>query len=789
MSELLKRIGIERDLTFGDIDNISLMFLEQQCAMFEFTRKRHIILSNNPDAMTVEIDEEEAPHRQRLHDLYNVFMFLRSSYRAYICDNDQRKGEELERCKNSMMHWVRWWAWTQDPRLLQYSLPAQLPFVPFPKQAEMLMTFDRLLRSGLSGIVDKSRDEGATVSATVWILYHFLFSNGFRASVGSQKEEKVDFKKSVNTLFGKIRYTLYNLPNWMRPPVMLHEDNTFDTERSLIYKARENEIVGEIGDNIGRSGRATVVVIDEWQDIEKPELVQQSISATSNCKIFIGTMRGMNHFYQMIQAGREVYMSVRWFHDPRKTKNWRDGKPDIDSPWRKHLEATEDPVTIAQEYDGDPNASVEGSMIPAQWVASAIDWMPIPENGDKAAGFDVATGRGKNEAVYVSRNGPVVMQPYAAPYKTVAECAAAVVAKGTEDGIQLLNYDEDGLGESMIGLFDFANERVPFRMVGLHGNHGAGDYMIPEEGRKASDKFLNKRAERWWSIRKRFERTYEHRKGIREWPMSAMISIPNDMLLISQLSQPRIVMRVRMGVESKESMRTRGVSSPDRADALVYSFDCAEEGQSTAATQFNYIENSKNIEMPDRGIYDKYGSIYCSRDNQLSAISAIWWRNREGNPLLQVIDENKTNMPDDMAEWIKNTMRFVFEPPREIIGNSRMFGDGWQKTPDKILVKSGVRVKKSPDYDPHGSLMILNTLISNKQVEINSANCRELTMQMSHWSKESGTEPDNFGYACALLMLVARLKSQGVMDKPQPVKPYSHDKDKKMSIKDLFKMF
>ena len=53
-----------------------------------------------------------------------------------------------------------------------------------------------------------------------------------------------------------------------------------------------------------------------------------------------------------------------------------------------------------------------------------------------------------------------------------------------------------------------------------------------------------------------------------------MISIPDDPQLIAELSLPlyQFTGSGKIRIEGKEDMRRRGVKSPDRADALMYSF-------------------------------------------------------------------------------------------------------------------------------------------------------------------------------------------------------------------------
>jgi len=77
------------------------------------------------------------------------------------------------------------------------------------------------------------------------------------------------------------------------------------------------------------------------------------------------------------------------------------------------------------------------------------------------------------------------------------------------------------------------------------------------------EKFLNRRAELYWLLSKRFT--------------DGKISIPDDRKLISQLADIRFTYKQgKMAVEMKEEMRSRGSKSPDRADMLALLF-CPQE--------------------------------------------------------------------------------------------------------------------------------------------------------------------------------------------------------------------
>lgn len=129
-------------------------------------------------------------------------------------------------------------------------------------------------------------------------------------------------------------------------------------------------------------------------------------------------------------------------------------------------------------------------------------------------------------------------------------------------GPSILIYDADGVGAGAIG--DFM--RVHAWAI-EHGHMKRGSQVIGFRGGvKVADAYLNARTGWWWMLRKRFERG-----GI-------MMKVA-DAKLEGQLSQmtyrytPSGVIRV----ETKDEMKSRGLNSPDRADAVMYAFAFSEE--------------------------------------------------------------------------------------------------------------------------------------------------------------------------------------------------------------------
>ena len=791
--------GLKPTIDYGDIYEYNILWLETHNKLWETALERRGAVERKDFVKLAELDKVDAPWLQKIVIYDNIMAFIRKNWKYVVSRKPGRIQQEKERCAADFMYFMQFYGKSFDPRL-RYMKVQDTVFIPFPRQEEIAKSFELWYVNKMSGMVDKSRDEGISWLVVYWLLWKFMFTKGFKATLASEKEEKVDMVGSSDPLFGKFRFALYGIIPFMRPVDFQKATPGTDSERKIICPSLGNEIIGEIGTNIGRSGRKSVLVIDEYQDLSQPEKVSSAITSTAETVIYVGTMRGMNHFYQLRESGRVGVESIRWYHDPRKNPGWRDAEVDIDCPWRKWLEATTSPVDIAQEHDGDPSASVEGAMIPSEWVLASIDWMEPDFERENVAGFDIATGRGNCEAVYTRRVGPVVFESWIAPFKTPNECAWGAVGKGVEDGVELMNYDEDGLGESMVGMSD-ADHPIPFKMIGLHGSSRASDEML-DEGIKASQKFANKRAEMWWGVRKRFERTYETRKGIRKWPVESLISIPNDPKLMTQLSQPRMTLRNgRTGVESKQDLKRRSINDLGRADALIYSFDNSGDYEFVAGS-FNYTSTKdSNIAVFEvdhtRGIFEQYVSLIQGDDLVVSCLGCMWWPEahweRQGKKIeltkkavLQVYFEESTADMDvtEMVRVIKEKTRSEVFEITELVANDKMFNfENWTTSPHNLFAKEGVYLRKNLDNDERGTVMLLNELFRDGAIQVHATKCMGLVTQLAQWHKNKGQVGQSGPYVKALCQLVSRLR---ILNKfPEEVKEdwRGYNKTKKMGVR------
>ncbi len=236
--------------------------------------------------------------------------------------------------------------------------------------------------------------------------------------------------------------------------------------------------------------------------------------------------------------------------------------------------------TLANIYDGAFKAQELGGefvdeddsflIIPPAWAKAAVE-LKLESNGPRIGGFDIAEEGGDDTVLYY-RRGPVIEG-----METWNKCNTTITAYKAADecvrlGIATLNYDADGVGTGPKGIWQ-QSENLGFVPVAISGGASPSDLYWPD-GRTSGEIFHNRRAELWWLLRRRFERAYEFVMHGVTHPHDEMISIPNDPRLLRELSGPKLEYtdRGKIKIESKDRMRSRGLKSPDRADALVYTF-------------------------------------------------------------------------------------------------------------------------------------------------------------------------------------------------------------------------
>lgn len=462
--------------------------------------------------------------------------------------------QEMSVCRDDPVHFISQWCYTCDPRDRRV-----WPLDPFPKQEAFVRWLQERERTQTDGLADKSRDMGVTWFCSAYALQGWLFRSAFSCGFGSRKLELVDTLGDLDSIFEKVRFMLYSLPAWMLPEGFRRVAH--DKEGVLVNPANGSSIKGEGGNNIGRGGRSSIYFVDEAAYIERPESIERSLAENTNCRIDVSTPNGPgNPFATKRFSGKVSVFTLHWKDDPRKGEEWYAEK-----------KRTKDPVTVAQEIDIDYSASVEGICIPAVWVRAAVE-LKLPMGAPIVAGLDIAEF-GADRCVLIPRAGPFVLPPVDWGQCNTTETAHRAREIAQKQEAKTVWFDVGGVGAGIRGTWDSSEQRLPFDAVAVNAGESPTLTRWPD-GKTSKERFVNLRAEMWWTLRARFERTWEHVNDLAVHPLEDLISIPNHPQLIAELSLPLYHRKDngKVQVESKKAMRERGIKSPDFADALCLAF-------------------------------------------------------------------------------------------------------------------------------------------------------------------------------------------------------------------------
>jgi phage terminase large subunit len=470
------------------------------------------------------------------------------------------------------------WGMTGDPRNVERGLPTNIPFLVFPRQVEWIEWVMARWRAGEPGITEKSRDSGVTWLSIALACTLCLFHKGLVVGFGSRKLEFVDQLGGPKSIFEKGRFFLSHLPaeflgGWNR-------DNHAPHMR-ILFPSTGSAITGEGGDGIGRGDRTSIYFVDEAAFLERPELIDASLSATTNCRIDVSTPAGLaNPFAQKRHSGKIPVFTFHWRQDPRKDERW----------YAKQLNDL-DPVTVASEIDIDYRGSVEGAVIPSNWIQAAIGahtQLGIEVTGRRYAGLDIADeGRDLNAMAF--RRGILLqhLHSWSGKGSDIFKTVVRAFALCEQYGHDSFYYDSDGVGSGARGDANRINEerqaagRPPINDQPFRGSEQVSDpegEMVPK--RKNKDFFANAKAQAWWALRLRFQATY--RAVVEKLPYEAdqLISIDpqlEELLpLTMELSQPTYSINTVGKILIDKA--PDGTRSPNLADAVMIAYQPSNRG-------------------------------------------------------------------------------------------------------------------------------------------------------------------------------------------------------------------
>lgn len=493
-----------------------------------------------------------------------------------------------------IMHWMD----TYDPRK---SGSKWIPFVFFLKQWDFIEFLHELRVTGENGLVEKSRDVGATWQACGYSVWSWLFIPNDAIGWGSRKQELVDKIGDASSIFEKMRQLVRRLPDiWLPRGLKARDHLTF---MKMINPENGSTVTGETGDNIGRGGRTSIYFKDESAHYERPEKIEAALGDNTNVQVDISSVNGLgNVFHRRREAGvmwqrggsiepgfTRVFV-VDWRDHPGKTQEWYDTrKAKYEREGMAHI--------FAQEVDRNYSAAVQNTIIPYEWIVAAVDahlnvpYLRIPPPNTWSAGLDVADG-GVDRNALAKRQWIIWRHVEEwGERDTGVTTQRAMIGCREHRGIKL-QYDAIGVGSGVKAEFNRLwseavaadnllesgtpnVDRLPKLVAWNAGASVLNPYerVIPDDDDSLTNKdmFQNLKAQAWWSIRTRFYKTFKAVTQNAVYPADDLISLDSGMVLLPQLMKELAQPTHKPGgsLRTVVDKQPDGMKSPNLADAGI----------------------------------------------------------------------------------------------------------------------------------------------------------------------------------------------------------------------------
>lgn len=253
----------------------------------------------------------------------------------------------------------------------------------------------------------------------------------------------------------------------------------------------------------------------------------------------------------------------------------------VDTGYQATLDAMPEPLRSAIR-DGNFMAAREDDdwqVIPTPWVLAANErWRSQrkPDDGMTAIGLDVARG-GRDSTVFSPRYGRWFDELRVVPGRQTPDgTSVAVLAAGMLRAGALIGVDAIGVGADAETALK--NAHLPF--VSINGSTRATGAT-----RDGNFGFLTHRSEMWWRLREALDPEY-----------GFDLALPPDPALLADLTAPTYSVRPgeppKIYVESKEEQKKRLGRSPDRGDAVVYSWNTGDMDAPTARRVSSHLQGA-----------------------------------------------------------------------------------------------------------------------------------------------------------------------------------------------------
>lgn len=396
-----------------------------------------------------------------------------------------------------------------------------------------------------TGVTKVSIRSGHGVGKTAlcsWLALHFLlFRDDVKVIVTSPS-----FKQMNDGLIPEVQKWINRLPDWMKKSLdsisdrivrMPNGRNNFISFRTA-RKENPEALAGVHASHV-------LIIVDEASGVDEVvyETGQGALSTRGAIAVLIGNpTKPSGFFYKTHTSLKDLW----WTRRVSCMDSSRVDQEYIDSQQRTYgIDSREYSVRVLGEF---PESGAD-AIIPRQFVESAVDRDIYVEDYPIVWGID--PGRGGDPTGFICRSDNAILEAELLRYDNLMRIVGWVKTKWdklpSSKRPMKIFVDIIGLGA---GVYDRLNE-LDLPVIGVNVSEAAA----------MNDRYARMRAELWYRTREWFE-------GYDKY-------IPKDLAyrdqLIEELSsvEQRILSSGKVDVESKDTMKKRGLPSPNLADALI----------------------------------------------------------------------------------------------------------------------------------------------------------------------------------------------------------------------------
>jgi hypothetical protein len=410
-----------------------------------------------------------------------------------------------------------------------------------PWQREELLALDE----GETKISIKSGHGVGKTTLCSWLALHFLlFRDDVKIIVTSPSA-----KQLTDGLIPEIQKWINVLPPWMASQLevtserMTRAPNNKNNFVSFRTARKENpEALA------GVHATHVMIIVDEASGVDEViyETGQGALSTKGSIAILIGNpTRPSGFFFKTHTELSDLWRTrtVSCYDSSRVTPDY------IESQKRTYgVDSREFKVRVLGEFPESGNDAV----IPREFAQSAVDRDVLPVEGDRVWGID--PGRGGDPTGFADRGPNAIFALDELRYDNLMQVVGWVKLRWdstpSRERPTEIFVDTIGLGA---GVADRLTE-LGLPVVGVNVSEAAA----------MADRFVRMRPELWFAVR--------------DWLEGRDVLFPSKIPLVKKLVdelcsiEQKYTSNGKLDVESKDLMRSRGVKSPNIADALALTF-------------------------------------------------------------------------------------------------------------------------------------------------------------------------------------------------------------------------